>query len=118
MKTVLIVDDAEFMRESLKMILKDADYDVVGEAANGKEAVELFDELRPDLVTMDITMPVMNGIDATKGIMEIDSKAKVVVISALGQEAYIKSAILSGAKNFIVKPFKPDTVIQTLSTIL
>ncbi len=117
MKTVLVVDDTEFMRKSLKIILEGDDYKVVGEAQNGEEAIELYNNLKPDLVTMDITMPVMNGIDATKAIISKDPKASIVVISALGQETYIKNAIVSGAKNFIVKPFKPDTVIQILHTI-
>lgn len=118
MKRVLVVDDTEFMRKSLKMILEKEDYEVVGEAENGEQAVALYNALKPDLVTMDITMPVMNGIDATKAIISSDPRASIIVISALGQETYIKNAIVSGAKNFIVKPFKPETVIQILQTVV
>lgn len=118
MRTVLVVDDTGFMRQSLRMILEQNNFQVVGEAENGEDAIRKYHALKPDLVTMDITMPVMNGIDATKSIISSDPKAKIVVISALGQEAYIKSAIISGAKNFIVKPFKAETVIRTLEAIL
>lgn len=117
MKKVLIVDDAVFMRKSLRLILEKNGYEVVGEAQNGEEAVIMFKALEPDVVTMDITMPIKNGIDATKEIMEIDGNAKIIIISALGQEAYIKNAIINGAKNFIIKPFKADTVLQVVNSM-
>jgi two-component system chemotaxis response regulator CheY len=117
MKRVLIADDAAFMRQSIKNILSKYDYEVVGEAENGKAAVAKYLELKPDLVTMDITMPEMSGIDALKEIMKNDKEAKVVMITAMGQEWLIKEAILSGAKSFIVKPFKEDFVMKVLSQI-
>lgn len=117
MKKILIVDDAVFMRKSLRLILEKNGYDIVGEAENGAEAIELYRSLCPDIVTMDITMPVKNGIDATKEIMAYDEDAKIVIISALGQEAYIKHAIINGAKNFIVKPFKSDTVLEVVGSV-
>lgn len=116
-KKILIVDDAVFMRKSLRMILEQNGFEVVGEAENGEEAIAKFKQLTPDIVTMDITMPVMNGIDATGAIMTMNPSANVVMISALGQEAYVKKAIINGAKNFIIKPFKGDTVVQILNAI-
>lgn len=117
LKKILIVDDAIFMRKSLRMILEQSNYEVVGEAENGQDALEQYKLLKPDIVTMDITMPVMNGIDSLKAIVQEDSKANVVMISAVGQESYVKEAIISGAKSFIIKPFKGETVIQILNTI-
>lgn len=117
MKKILIVDDAVFMRKSLRLILEKNGYDIVGEAENGEEAIQLYRTLCPDIVTMDITMPVKNGIDATKEILDYDEDAKIVIISALGQEAYIKHAIINGAKNFIVKPFKSDTVLAVVGSV-
>jgi two-component system chemotaxis response regulator CheY len=116
-KKILIVDDAVFMRKALRMILEQNGFEVVGEAGNGVEAIRMFGALSPDIVTMDITMPIMNGIDATKAIIESDPSARIVMISALGQEAYIKDAIISGATNFILKPFKGDTVVRTLNAV-
>lgn len=115
MKKVLIVDDAAFMRMSLKLMLERNGYEVVGEAENGLIGLKKYSELRPDIVTMDITMPVMDGIQALKAIREIDPSANIVVISAIGQEPYVKEAILSGARGFILKPFKEEHVIKTLS---
>lgn len=117
MKKVLIVDDAAFMRLSLKKMLVRNGFQVVGEAENGSIAVNKYKELSPDIVTMDITMPGMNGIEALKKIKGFDSKAKVVIVSALGQEPMIKEAILSGADYFIVKPFKEEHVIEVLNKI-
>lgn len=117
MKKILIVDDAVFMRKSLRLILENNGYLIVGEAENGREAVELYKYLNPDIVTMDITMPIMDGIEATKEIIGMDEQAKIVIISAIGQEAFIKSAIINGAKNFIVKPFKSDTVLSVVGSI-
>lgn len=117
-KKILIVDDASFMRLNLKNILESQDYEVVGEATNGNEAVNLYKETQPDLVTMDITMPEKDGITAMKEILEFDSLARVLVISAMGQEAYIKKAIVAGAKHFIVKPFKKDNVLIVIEKVL
>lgn len=118
-KRVLIVDDAVFMREVLKNMLdKQDDYEVVGCGENGAVGVEMYKTLRPDVVTMDITMPEMTGIEALKVIKTFDPTAKVIMISAMGQEGMVKEAIISGAKTFIVKPFKEEYVIQTLNKVL
>lgn len=116
-KRVLIVDDAAFMRMLLKDIITKAGYEVVGEAANGVEAVEKFKELKPDIVTMDITMPEMNGIDAIKKIREFAPDAKIIVCSAMGQQAMVIEAIQAGAKDFIVKPFQHSRVVEALQKI-
>ena len=117
MKRVLIVDDAAFMRMSLKNMLERNGFQVVGEAENGVFALSKYKELKPDIVTMGITIPEMNGIEALKKIKAFDSKAKVVMVSALGQEPMIKEAILSGADYFIVKPFKEVHVVEVLNKI-
>ncbi|HEX7057174.1 MAG TPA: response regulator [Bacilli bacterium] len=118
MTKVLVVDDATFMRMALKQILLESGFEIVGEAANGQEAVEMYRSLRPDIVTMDITMPDMDGIQALKEIKEIDPSAKIVICSAMGQQGMIIDAIQSGAKDFIVKPFQKDRVIQALKKAL
>lgn len=117
MKKVLIVDDAAFMRLTIKKILEKNGFEVVGEASSGIEAVQKFQTLQPDIVTMDITMPDMSGIEALKIIHSINPNANVVVLSAMGQEVMVKEAILYGAKSFIVKPFKEEHLIKTLSKI-
>lgn len=117
MKRVLVADDAVFMRLTLKNFLSQNGFEVVGEAADGLEAIEKFKELKPDVVTMDITMPELTGIEALKSIMEYDSKAKVIMITAMGQEEMVKKAIILGAKSFIVKPFKEEQVISVLSKL-
>jgi len=117
MRKVLVVDDAAFMRRSLKIMLERNGYEVVGEAENGKAAIQKYRELKPDIVTMDITMPEMDGIQAVKTIKQIASDPKIVMISALGQENYIREAVLSGAVGFIVKPFKEEQVIRALNKI-
>lgn len=114
MKRVLVVDDAAFMRMSLRMTLEKNGYNVVGEAENGNMAFQKYRELSPDIVTMDITMPEADGIQAIKMIKTIDPNPTIIVISALGQESQVKEAIVAGAKGFIVKPFKEETVIKTL----
>jgi two-component system chemotaxis response regulator CheY len=114
---VLIVDDAAFMRMAIKKVLVKNGFEIVGEAENGKIGVEKYIECQPDIVTMDITMPDMTGVEALKKIREIDNKAKIVMVSAMGQEAMVKEAILSGAKSFIVKPFKEEHIINTLLKI-
>jgi two-component system chemotaxis response regulator CheY len=111
---VLIVDDAAFMRMMIKDILTKNGFEVVGEAENGAKAVEKFQELRPDLTTMDITMPEMDGITAVKQIKKIDAGAKVIMCSAMGQQAMVIEAIQSGARDFIVKPFQPDRVLEAI----
>ncbi|NLM46174.1 MAG: response regulator [Firmicutes bacterium] len=118
MPRVLIVDDAAFMRMAIKNMLLNHGYEIVGEAENGVAAVKKYLECKPDIVTLDITMPEMNGLEALKAIMKIDPNAKVVMVSAMGQENMVKEAILSGAKSFIIKPFKEDHVIKTLQKIL
>lgn len=112
---VLIVDDISFVRKSLKQILTSLGYEVVGEAANGREAVELYEQSRPDLVTMDLAMPVMNGIEATKKIIEIDPAANIVILTALTQEHLVSEAIMAGAKDYILKPFQTSDVSRVLS---
>jgi len=114
-KTVLIVDDAAFMRMMIKDILSKNGYKVVGEAENGVQAVEKYKELEPDLVTMDITMPEMDGIDALKEIKEINPDATIIMCSAMGQQAMVIDAIQAGAKDFIVKPFQADRVIEAIN---
>jgi len=118
MKKLLIVDDAAFMRLSIRNMLLNKDIEIVGEAANGAIGVEMYKQLRPDVVTMDITMPEMTGIEALKAIKAFDPQAKVIMVSAMGQEGMVKEAIISGAKTFIVKPFKEDFFYQTISKVL
>ncbi len=117
MKRVLIVDDAAFMRMSLRKIMVENGFEVVGEAENGKEVLEKYNELQPDIVTLDITMPEMDGITALKGLMKLDPNANVVIVSAMGQESYVREAVMAGAKNFIVKPFNKDHVIKVLNSL-
>jgi two-component system chemotaxis response regulator CheY len=117
MAKVLIVDDAAFMRISIKNMLTKNGYEVVGEAENGKIGVEKFKELSPDIVTMDITMPEMSGLEALKEIMTANPAAKVIMVSAMGQEAMVREAIMSGAKGFIVKPFKEDGIVSAIQKL-
>ena len=117
-KKVLIVDDAAFMRMMLKDILTKNGYEVVGEAENGAKAVEKYKEVTPDLVTMDITMPEMDGIQAVKEIKKINSDAKIVMCSAMGQQAMVIEAIQAGAKDFIVKPFQADRVLEAVKKVV
>jgi Response regulator containing CheY-like receiver domain and AraC-type DNA-binding domain len=115
MKKVLVVDDAAFMRLSLKTILERNGYEVIGEAVNGKDAIEKYKILQPEIVTMDITMPDMDGIQGLSEIIKFDPKANVVMLSAMGQETRIREAITIGAKGFVVKPFKEESLIKALS---
>ena len=114
---ILVVDDAVFMRNMIKDIFSGDEFEVVGEAANGVEAVEQYRELRPDIVSMDIVMPLKSGIEAVKDIMAIDKSAKIVMCSALGQDSLIMEAIEAGAKDFIVKPFKAEKVMEIVKRI-
>lgn len=116
-KRFLIVDDTLFMRIKLRGLLEKWGYQVVGEGVNGLEAVAKFTELRPDVVLMDITMPEMDGLAALKEIKKIDPKAVVVMVSAMGQERSVKEAIVSGARNFVVKPFQDDKIQEVLARL-
>jgi two-component system chemotaxis response regulator CheY len=118
MARILVADDASFMRQMIREIVEAEGHEVVAEASDGVEAIEQFRAHQPDLVTMDIVMPKRSGIDAVKGIMGIDPGAKVVMCSALGQESLVSEALQAGARDFIVKPFKPDAVIRTLAKVL
>ena len=118
MARILIADDAAFMRVMIRNILTQNGHEVVGEAANGDEAVERYAELRPDVVTMDITMPDKDGIEALKEIIAVDPAAKVVMCSALGQEAKVIESIRSGAKDFVVKPFQHERVLNAVTKAL
>lgn len=111
---VLVVDDAAFMRMMIKDILSKNGYEIVGEAENGAKALEKYQDLKPDLTTMDITMPEMDGITAVKEIKKLDPNAKVIMCSAMGQQAMVIEAIQSGARDFIVKPFQPDRVLEAV----
>ena len=113
-KNILICDDAAFMRMMIKDILTKNGYNVVGEAENGLKAVEKYQETKPDLVLMDITMPEMDGIQALKAIKAADSSAMVIMCSAMGQQAMVIESIQSGARDFIVKPFQPDRVLEAV----
>lgn len=117
MKTVLVVDDAAFMRVTIKNMLEKNGFAVVGEAENGKVAVQKFHELEPDIVTMDITMPEMDGLSALKTIMQINPAARIVMMTAMGQQGMVKEAVMAGARGFIVKPFKEETVVSALAKL-
>ena len=118
MAKVLIVDDAAFMRMMIKDILEKNGFEVVGEASNGLVAVDLYKKEKPDVVTMDITMPDMDGIEAVKAIKEFDPAAKVIMCSAMGQQSMVMDAIKAGAKDFIVKPFQADRVLEAINKVL
>ena len=117
MKTVLVVDDAVFMRTTIKRMLENQPFNVIGEASNGVEAVEMYRKLLPDVVTMDITMPGMTGIEAVEAIILENPNAKIVMVTALGQQKLIVEAIESGAKDFVTKPFNPEQIIQVLTNV-
>ncbi|HHY72881.1 MAG TPA: response regulator [Bacillus bacterium] len=116
--TILVADDAAFMRTMLKSILVKGGYEVIGKAENGLTAIAKYKELKPDLVTLDITMPEMDGITALKEIRKINSKAKIIMCSAMGQHTLIIKAIEAGAKDFIVKPFQESQVLEAVKDVL
>ena len=118
MARILVADDASFMRQMIREIVEEDGHEVVAEASDGVEAVEEFRKHHPDVVTMDIVMPRRSGIDAVKGIVELDPTARVVMCSALGQETLVTEALTAGACDFIVKPFKPDAVLSTIRKVL
>lgn len=118
MARILIVDDAKFMRMTLSNILNKANHEIVGEGENGKEAIKLYKELSPDLVTMDITMPEMSGLEAMKEIKKEFPNAKVIMCSAMGQQKMVVEAIEAGAKDFIVKPFDEGRVLDAINRVL
>jgi two-component system chemotaxis response regulator CheY len=117
-KTVLICDDAIFMRAMIGDILKQAGFEVVGEAETGVQAVERYRELRPDLVTMDIVMPDMGGIDAVRAIIAEFPDAQILMCSAMGQQALVVEAVQAGARDFVVKPFQPSRVLEAVQRVL
>jgi two-component system chemotaxis response regulator CheY len=117
-RTVLIVDDAIFMRTMIADILKGAGFEVVGEASTGVEAIQKYKDLKPDLVTMDIVMPDMGGIDAVKAIVGEDPHAKILMCSAMGQQGLVVEAIQAGARDFVVKPFQPSRVLEAVQRLL
>ncbi len=117
-KNILVCDDATFMRMMIKDILTKNGYEVVGEAENGAVAVSKYNELKPDLVIMDITMPEMDGIEAVKNIKKNDADAKVIMCSAMGQQAMVIEAIQAGAKDFIVKPFQAERVLEAVKKVI
>ncbi len=117
-KNILICDDAAFMRMMIKDILTKNGYNVAGEAENGAKAVEKYNELKPDLVLMDITMPEMDGIQALKNIKASDAGAQVIMCSAMGQQAMVIEAIQAGAKDFIVKPFQAERVLEAVKKVV
>jgi len=116
--TVMLVDDAAFMRMMLKDILSNNGYQIVGEAENGMVAVQKYSDLKPDITIMDITMPEMDGLQAVKEIRSKDPQAKVIMCSAMGQQAMVIEAIQSGAKDFVVKPFQADRVLEAVAKAL
>jgi len=118
MKTVLVVDDSAFMRRTMKSILIRNNFEVVGEATNGIEAVDLYTKLKPDVVTLDVVMEEMNGLEALKKIMIIDQKANVIMVSSMGQDIIVRDAIVVGAKNFILKPYTEEQVVRALDKII
>jgi two-component system, chemotaxis family, chemotaxis protein CheY len=118
MARILIVDDTRFMRETLTGIIQKANHEVVGEAENGLEAILLYRKIKPDLVTMDITMPEMSGLDAVRQIKKEFPDAKIIMCSAMGQQKMIVEAIEAGAKDFIVKPFDDNRVLEAIDRVL
>lgn len=117
MSKVMIVDDATFMRITIRNMLKKSVHEVIGEAENGKAAVEKYKLLLPDIITMDITMPEMDGLAALKEIIKVNPGANIIMVSAMGQEAMVREAIINGAKGFIVKPFKEIDILSAIDKL-
>jgi len=117
MKTILIVDDSAIMRRIIKNAVVKHGFNVIGEADNGRDGVELYQKLKPDIVTMDFTMRKLSGIEALRKIISISADAKVIMVSAMGQEMIVKDAIVAGAKGFIVKPFREDQLVEALNKV-
>jgi two-component system chemotaxis response regulator CheY len=117
-KTILLVDDATIMRMMLKKLLSENGYEIIGEAENGQKAVEKYKDLKPNLVVMDITMPEMTGIAATRAIKEYDPNALIIMCSAMGQQSMVIESIQAGARDFIVKPFQNDRVLEAVAKII
>lgn len=115
--TFIVVDDAVFMRTVLKKMLAEASYQVVGEAGNGLEAIQLAEKFQPDMMTLDITMPEMDGIQAIDGILQVSPNTKIIMCSAMGQQSKVVEAIKKGAKDFIVKPFEKTRVLQSINNV-
>jgi len=115
---ILVVDDAAFMRMMIKDVLSKNGYEILGEAENGQKAIEKYEELNPDLVIMDITMPEVDGIQAVKEIKKIDGNAKIIMCSAMGQQAMVIESIQAGARDFIVKPFQADRVVEAVKKVI
>ena len=118
MHTIMVVDDAAFVRLALEKILTENNYEVIAQASNGTEAIQMYKDEKPELVIMDITMPEMSGIDAVRGIKEYDPAAKIIMCSAMGQQSKILDAMTAGASDFIVKPYKEDRVISAVKKAL
>jgi two-component system chemotaxis response regulator CheY len=117
-KTVLIVDDIAFVRKTLKQILTSHGFKVIGEAENGEQAIQIAEECNPDLITMDLVMPIMNGVEATRRILANNSAARIVVLSAMMQENLVTESIMAGARDYIVKPFHTEEVLRVLNKVL
>ena len=117
MKTVLVVDDSAIMRRTLSSFLAANGYEVIGEATNGRLGVEKYSELNPDIVSLDVIMDEMNGLDALKRIREINPNANVIMVSSMGQDVIVRDAILLGAKNFLLKPFNEKQVVEAFSKL-
>jgi len=115
---VLIADDALFMRNMIKEVFSGREFQVIGEAANGVEAIEKYKQLKPDITTMDIVMPLKSGIEAVREIIKLDRNARIVMCSALGQESLVMEAIEAGARDYIVKPFKPEKVLEVVKKVV
>lgn len=116
--SVLIVDDIPYVRKTLKQILTSRGFSVVGEAENGSDALQLYQDTQPDFVLMDLVMPVQNGVEATKNILKLDPNAKIIILSAMMQESLVTEAILAGAKDYVVKPFQTEEIFKVIQDVL